>query len=110
MFFFMLIPCARFSRIDETDLDHFSARVFFKLSDAQRAAFSKMDFREIDFVFSGGGSRVKNHGFRRSLTFALALKIIQMKGVRFPGSWSLNLLAISIRIYVRSLWHLPFFN
>ena len=56
-----------------------------------------------------GGSRLKNNGCRRFLTFPLGLKITKMKTFRFWESGTYNLLVKHlIRVYVRSLLQVLF--
>ena len=85
MFLFeLLISHLRFSRIDQTDLEHFSACAF---SDLFVFSISKVltwqqSSPTTEFVFSlisfqqSGVTRVKNNWFRRSVTFPLVLTSI----------------------------------
>ena len=52
------------------------------------------------------GSSVKNKGSTESLTFSPALQIISMKTFRFSGNYNVMYNEISIRVYVKSSWHL----
>ena len=53
VFLKILIPYWRSSRIDQTDLEHFSARAFSKLSDSQCSGLSQTELSEtFSFVFS----------------------------------------------------------
>ena len=47
MFLKMLIPYSRFSIIDQTGLEHSSARVFFKFLDVQDLYFCKIKFLKV---------------------------------------------------------------
>ena len=50
MFVSILIPSSRYPRIDENNLDVFSARACFQFADAQGSDFPKIAFTKIDFV------------------------------------------------------------
>ena len=82
-YFKILLSYSRFARVDEADLDHFSARVLFKFADFHGSGFSKHEISENRLWISGFnlndlGALVKSNGFRRSLIFPRALKIIKM--------------------------------
>ena len=84
------------AKVDAATLTNDSGPMFPIIGSAgttlRRSQLAFWTFSAYYFVFSGfnssnwvGGSRDKNNGFRKSLTFLLTLEIIQMKNARFLG-------------------------
>ena len=82
---YILIPYSILTRIAETNLDVFSARVLFKVSFFKALVFENRSLRHLVLHFLGFSSRVRNDGFGRDLTFPLALGVVNMKTFRLLG-------------------------
>ena len=82
----ILLPYSRCSRISATNLEAVSAHVFFKSSDGQGWECRKINYHvciSLNPIYDFCGSRIKNNGFRKSLTFPRVLETIIMKTAWF---------------------------